>query len=185
MIPKNTKSVLSEFRMSRGQSEEAPKQTVTPTPPTRNRNAPNSPYEVFLRKYQNLEETIDKMGTRDLVYYFREISQEQGYKYVISNIKKDMAIMKRLRANYDNREICGMIEFLYESDQDYLEKDRLSINILASSWINTIYADMKLWVDDKYIPRSVKTKTKKSVAHREWDKDVANTKNDVNIGVKL
>ena len=183
MIPKNTKNVLSEFRMSRGQVEEAPKQK--PTPPTRHRNTPSSPYEAFLRKYQNLEETIDKMGTRDLVYYFREIAQEQGHKYVISNIKKDMAIMKRLRANYDNREICGMIEFLYESDQDYLEKDRLSPNLLASSWINTIYADMKLWVEDKYIPRSVQTKKKKNVKQREWDKDEANTKNDVNIGVKL
>lgn len=183
MIPRNTKSVLSEFRMSRGQSEKAPKQTA---PPTRQRkNTGSSPYEVFLRKYQNLEETIDTLGTRDLVYYFREIAEERGYKYTISNIKKDMAIMKRLRENYTNREICGMIEFLYESDQDYLEKDRLSPNILASAWVNTVYADMQLWVDDKYIPRSVQAKKKKNVKQREWDKDVANTKNDVNIGVKL
>lgn len=183
MIPRNTKSVLSEFRMSRGQSEEVPKQTA---PPTRQRkNTGNTPYETFLKKYQNLEETIDNLGTRDLVYYFREIAEEQGYKYTISNIKKDMAIMKRLRTNYDNREICGMIEFLYESDQDYLDKDRLSPNILASSWVNTVYADMKLWVDDKYIPRSVQAKKKKTIKQREWDKDEAKTKNDVNIGVKL
>lgn len=183
MIPRNTKSVLSEFRMSRGQSEEAPKQTA---PPTRQRkNTGNTPYETFLKKYQNLEETIDNLGTRDLVYYFREIAEEQGYKYTISNIKKDMAIMKRLRTNYDNREICGMIEFLYESDQDYLDKSRLSPNILASSWVNTVYADMKLWVDDRYIPRSVQAKKKKTIKQREWDKDEAKTKNDVNIGVKL
>ena len=183
MIPKNTKTILSEFRMSRGQSEETPKQI--PLPSTRQRKSTNTPYELFLRKYSDLEEQIDNLGTRDLVYYFREISQEQGYKYVISNIKKDMAIMKRLKTNYDNREICGMIEFLYESDQDYLEKDRLSPNLLASSWVNTIYADMKLWVDDKYIPRSVQTKKKKNIKQREWDKDEAQTKNDVNIGVKL
>ena len=170
--------------MSRGQSEEPPKQT--PTPPTRKRKASAStPYEIFIRKYTALEETIDEWGTRDLVYYFREVAQEQGYKYVISNIKKDMAIMKRLRSNYSNREICGMIEFLYESDQDYLEKDRLSPNILASSWVNTVYADMKLWVDNKYIPRSVQTKKKKNIKQREWDKDVAQTSDDVSIGVKL
>ena len=93
--------------------------------------------------------------------------------------------MKRLRTNYSNREICGMIEFLYESDQDYLEKDRLSPNLLASQWVNTIYADMQLWVKDKYIPRSVQTKKKKSVKQREWDKDVAQTENDVVIGGKL
>lgn len=164
---------MREFRMSRGQNEKPPKQT--PTPPTRQRKGCSSPYDSFLKKYHNLEETIDKLGTRDLVYYFREIAQEQGYKYVISNIKKDMAIMKRLRTNYDNREICGMIEFLYESDQDYLEKDRLSPNLLASSWINTIYADMKLWVDDKYVPRSVKAKKKKTIKQREWD---SSTKSD-------
>lgn len=183
MIPKTSKSLLSEFRMSRGQSEEAPK--PTPAPPTRHRNTSYEPYDVFIRKYNDLENSIDKLGTRDLVYYFREISQECGYKYVISNIKKDMAIMKRLKANYSNREICGMIEFLYESDQDYLDKSRLSPNLLASSWVNTIYADMKLWVEDKYIPRSVKDKSKRNVKQREWDKNEANTDNDVSIGVKL
>lgn len=184
MIPKNTKSLLSEFRMSRGQSEEAPPKPTEPRKKKRQTSS-SSPYEIFYRKYQSLEDTIDNFGTRDLVYYFREIANEQGYKYTISNIKKDMAIMKRLRTNYSNREICGMIEFLYESDQDYLEKDRLSPNLLASQWVNTIYADMQLWVKDKYIPRSVQTKKKKNIKQREWDKDVAQTENDVVIGGKL
>lgn len=183
VIIKNTKTLLTEFRMSRGQFEEPPK--PTPTPPTRKRNTSSTPYDSFIRKYNDLEEQIDNFGTRDLVYYFREIAQEKGYRYTISNIKKDMAIMKRLRANYSNREICGMIEFLYESDQDYLDKNRLSPNLLASSWVNTIYADMQLWVDDKYIPRSVQVKKKKNIKQREWDKDEAQTKNDVSIGVKL
>lgn len=86
MIPKNTKSIIAEIRKSRGQSEELLKQT--PTKPTRERKTSSTPYDSFIRKYNNLEETIDKLGTRDLVYYFREIAQERGYKYVISNIKK-------------------------------------------------------------------------------------------------
>ena len=183
MVIKNARSIISEFRMSRGQITEPPK--PTPAPPTRQRKTSCTPYELFLRKYNDLENQIDNLGTRDLAYYFREIAEEKGYKYTISNIKKDMAIMKRLRANYTNREICGMIEFLYESDQDYLDKSRLSPNLLASSWINTIYADMKLWVDDKYIPRGVQAKKKKNIKQREWDKDEAQTKNDVSIGVKL
>ena len=182
MVIKNKNLILTEFRMSRGQSEEPPKQT--PTKPTRERRT-STPYDSFLRKYNDLENTIDNFGTRDLVYYFREVAEEKGYKYTVSNIKKDMAIMKRLRANYNNREICGMIEFLYESDQDYLDKSRLSPNILASQWVNTIYADMQLWVEDKYVPRSVQTKKKKNIKQREWDKDEAQTKNNVSIGVKL
>ena len=174
MIPKNTKSLLTEFRMSRGQSEEAPPKPTEPRKKKR-QSSGSSPYEIFYRKYQSLEDTIDSFGTRDLVYYFREIANEQGYKYTISNIKKDMAIMKRLRANYSNREICGMIEFLYESDQDYLEKDRLSPNLLASQWVNTIYADMQLWVDDKYVPK----KAKKAKKHHEWSQPVKETNSKI------
>ena len=181
MILRNTNSLVSEFRESRGQSQEPPKKSE---PPKKKKNSGGSYYDSFLRKYDNLENTIDSLGTRGLVYYFREIAGEQGYKYVISNIKKDMSIMKRLRNNFSNREICGMIEFLYLSEQDYLDKSRLSINILGSNWINTIYADMKLWVEDKYIPRGVQEKRKKSVKDREWNKDVSNTE-DVSIGVKL
>ena len=173
MIPNNMKSVLSEFRASRGQTEQRPKES--PKPSTRKRSGASSPYESFIRKYNSLEDTIDDLGTRDLIYYFREIAQEQGYKYVISNIKKDMAIMKRLKNNYSTREICGMIEFLYESDQDYLEKDRLSPNILASSWVNTIYADMQLWVDDKYVPK----KAKKAKKHHEWSQPVKETNSKI------
>ena len=93
--------------------------------------------------------------------------------------------MKRLKSNYDNREICGMIEFLYESDQDYLDKDRLSPNLLASQWVNTIYADMQLRIDDKYIPRSVQARKKNNIKQREWDKDEARRGDEVSIGVKL
>ena len=78
-----------------------------------------------MRKYADLENQIDNFGTRDLVYFFREVAEESGYKYVVANMKKDMAIMKRLKEHYTIREICGMIEFLYTSEQDYLEKDFL------------------------------------------------------------
>ena len=170
--PKKLSSeVLSEFRRDRGQYTETPKQESK-------RPNRSSKYEKFYAKYLDLENTIDTFGTLDLVYYFREIANENGHKYVISNLKKDMAIMKRLCADYSVREICGMIEFLFESEQDYLDKNRLSINLLASQWINTIYADMKLWIEDKYVPKSKKTKHYKG----EW----SDTSDDsTTIGLKL
>lgn len=171
MIPNRSKAILSEFRMSRGQSEAPTKEE----PKRQRKNTSYSPYDSFKKKYENLEEYIDDFSTRDLMYYFREISEESGYRYVISNIKKDMAIMKRLKTNYSNREICGMIEFLYMSDQDYLEKDRLSPNLLASQWVNTIYADMQLWVDDKYVPK----KAKKAKKHHEWSQPVKETNSKI------
>lgn len=167
MIPRNTKSIVSEFRSSRNQTTATPPRTE----PRKKRQTGNSPYESFLAKYRDLENTIDDLKTRDLVYYFREIAEENGHRYVIANIQKDMAIMKRLRQNYSNREICGMIEFLYESDQDYLDKNRLSPNLLASNWVNTIYADTQLWVDDKYVPKSKKQKKTRKFDDREWNSD--------------
>lgn len=172
--PVKRKSLIEEFRENRGQNTEPPK--ISAEPPSRKRRD-NTPYDSFLRKYADLENSVDSFSSRDLVYYFREIAQEQGYKYVIANIKKDMAIMKRLKEDYEVREICCMIEFLYESEQDYLDKDRLSPNILASCWINTIYADMLLWVDDKYVPRKSKPKYSPK---GEWSSN-----EETEIGLKL
>lgn len=180
----NAKKEMEEFRRMRGQSTTPPKKENNSSI-TRGRKKEQTPYDAFLRRYADLENTIDNFGNRDLVYYFREVAEENGYKYVISNIKKDMAIMKRLHENFSSREICTMIEFLYESEQDYLEKERVSINLLGSQWVNTIYADMKLWVNDEYVPRSQKSKLKSKIAQKEWSKEKAGTSDDVNIGVKL
>ena len=173
MIVKGHKEMIESFRKARRSTEVS--KTSTPSKPPRKRGYNNSPYDNFKYKYEHLEEFIDNFGTRDFVYYFREVSEECGYKYTISNIKKDMAIMKRLHDSYSAREICGMIEFLFRSEQDYLSKDRLSPNLLASQWVNTIYADTQLWLDDKYSPNSTKKKQKQ----REW----SDSKNDdVSIG---
>ena len=170
MIVKGHKEMIDSFRSARRSTEVSKSETKTVR-----RNNNNSPYSSFKYKYDHLEDYIDSFGTRDFVYYFREVSEECGYKYTISNIKKDMAIMKRLHDSYSAREICGMIEFLFRSEQDYLSKDRLSPNVLASQWINTIYADTQLWLDDKYSPNSTKKKQKQ----REW----SDSKNDdVSIG---
>lgn len=138
----------------------------------------SSNYQKFLKKYYDLEESIDKLNSIDFAYYFREIANDNGYKYHISNIKKDAHIFKKLKESYSNREICGMIVFIYESEQNYLDKERLSPNVLSSSWINTIYADFKLWLDDNYKP-----KQKKNNKVREWE-DSTNEEN-IEIGVKL
>lgn len=175
MINRNLSKVIASFRESRGQSLEPPKPENK-----RKKTKGRSFHDLFLEKYADLENRIDDLKTQDLVYYFRQVAEENGCKYVIS-MGKDASIMKRLKESFSNREICGMIEFLYTSDQDYLEKHRLSINVLGSRWINTIYADTQLWLDDKYIPY----KSKKAIKHHEWDKSVAGTANETKIGVKL
>ena len=171
MIVKNNKDIIDSFKSARRTTEASKRPSRMPA-----RKSPvTNIYQAFLNKYNNIEETIDTFGTRDLVYYFREVSMECEHKYVVSNIKKDMAIFKRLQENYSSREICGMIEFLFISEQVYLFKNRLSRNVLARSCVNTMYADTQLWLDDKYYPNSAK----KSKKQREWSESRTE---DVEIG---
>lgn len=180
MIKKPIKRDLAtEFREERGQTTTPP----SPSVPRQKEGKTFSPYEAFLARYNNCDVTVmENFSTRDLVYYFREISQQNGGHYVIANMKKEMAIMKRIRENYTNKEICAMIEFLFLSEQDYLDKSRLSLGILSSNWCNTIYADMQLWVDDKYTPKSAVRASKRKQSQHEWSSD---SDDDSEIGVKL
>lgn len=125
---------------------------------------------TFEEKYANLEETVDSFTTSDLMYFFREKAKEAGVKYVIPNIKRDMGVFKKLKANYSNREICLMIEFIFHSPQDYLDKAITQPTVLISAWCNTIYKDSIDWANDRYIPY------KKHKSVREWTDDKKETK---------
>lgn len=165
----SSKNLVQEFRLLRGQTE---------TPVKREKkHRESTKYRLFLQKYADLDNTIDSFTNLDLAYYFREIAEENGYKYFIEFVK-DQAIFKRLRGTYTVREICGMIEFLYTSNQNYLRKESLSPNLLVSSWVNTIYADFNLWIEDKYVPKS----NKKKQIRGEWND---NDSNSSVIGGKL
>ena len=172
--------LLAEFRADRGQTTTPPKPSE---PRSKKPGKAPSMYESFLARFSHLDATMmENFSTRDLVYYFREIAQQNGGHYVIANIKKEMAIMKRVRESYSAKEICAMIEFLFLSEQDYLDKARLSPGILSSSWCNTIYADMQLWVDDQYKPKSAEKTSKRKKSQHEWD---SISGDDSKIGVKL
>lgn len=157
-------------------AEELPKKRIANV-----RGGKMTQYEAFRYKYDNLEEYIDSFKPSDLTYYFRETASESGYRYAI-NLHKDLAVFKSVLNNYSPREVCGMIEFLYKSEQDYLEKDRLSPNLLVSRWVNTIYADFQLWIDDKYAPKSRRV----TIVKRDSKKgEYAVTDRKTNIGGKL
>ena len=136
----------------------------------------SDPYTSFLDKYNHLSETIDSFKTQDLMYFFREKARESGVKYVIANMKRDMGIFKKLQENYTPREICLMIEFIFCSNQNYLDISITQPTVLSSSWCNTIYRDSILWANDEYEPVE-KTVTKKDrIKKREWQREVTGEK---------
>lgn len=171
------------FRSARGQTLEQPTEpkqkqrpfrsdvfrpTEVEVPPLR-RNAPGDRYQSFLDKYDDLERFIDGFTPQDLMYYFREKAKEAGYKYHIANMKRDMGIYKKLLESYSAREVALMIEFIFFSNQDYLNTSKTQPTVLASAYVNTIYTDALLWADDKYVPgQREKKKQRPTIKKREW-----------------
>lgn len=136
----------------------------------------SDPYSSFLDKYNHLSETIDEFKTQDLMYFFREKARESGVKYVIANMKRDMGIFKKLQENYTPREICLMIEFIFCSNQNYLDISITQPTVLSSSWCNTIYRDSLLWAEDKYEPVEKTVTKKERIKKREWQREVTGEK---------
>ena len=155
------KDLVDEFRKERGQVNERP-DTIH-----HNKVAPGYKSESqksFERRYHNLDDRIiEGFDTLDLTYYFKEKSKEYGVTYWVRNITRDRAVFRKLREHYTNKEITDMIDFLYMSDQNYLDKNRLAPTVLVSGWNPTIYADSRLWLEGNYKPK----KDAKLVS--EWD----------------
>lgn len=141
-------------------------------------NKPNNsdPYVSFLDKYSRLSETIDSFKTQDLLYFFREKAKESGVKYVIANLKRDLGVFKKLQENYTPREICLMVEFIFCSNQNYLDITRTQPTVLISNWCNTIYRDSILWAEDAYEPVERKSTKREHIKKREWQREVTDEK---------
>ena len=181
----NVVDLASSFRESRNQClitpveksvqnvENSRKPFKTGYSESRKRNVTSDRYASFLQKYENLEDTVDTFTTHDLMYFFREKARESGVKYVIANMKRDLGIFKKLQTNYEVREICLMIEFIFCSEQNYLDITSTQPTVLSSTWCNTIYKDSMLWANDEYDPNFRTTKKKTS---REWKGDTSTDK---------
>lgn len=139
----------------------------------------SDPYSSFLEKYHHLSETIDSFKTQDLMYFFREKAKESGVKYVIANMKRDMGIFKKLQENYTPREICLMIEFIFCSNQNYLDITITQPTVLSSNWCNTIYRDSLLWVEDQYEPVEKRVTKREHIKKREWQREVTEEKTTI------
>ena len=130
--------------------------------------------KALSRGYSKNKETRQKESSGN--YYKDYFLPENGIRYVIANRARDMALFKKLQTNYEPREICLMIEFLFNSKQDYLIKDSIQPTVLLSTWCNTIYQDSIKWANDEYKPRKKKvTKT------REWTNESDEERTEIGV----
>lgn len=119
-------------------------------------NKPNDPYLIYKTRLE--KGMFDKFSSRDILYFFIDVANENGVKYIVSNYAKEQRQFNLcLERGYSVEEILSMIEFLFTSGQPYLDVNRLNPGILLTNWAKTIYADTQLWLEDKYEPNPIKT----------------------------
>ena len=146
--------LMKSFRASRNQCSVTPPEPKVNHKQSKSSRSSNtykkSPQELFIEKYYDLENNIDSFGTSDILYFFVQKASERGVKYVIANFAKDMTCAKKLLSNYTPREVCLMIEFLFESGQTYLDMRKTTPAILLTGWCNRIVADTQDYLDGTF-----------------------------------
>lgn len=175
----NTNDIMEEFKKNqnllKGVSLKKPKQDITKgysNKPTNRRKY--DPYESYRAKLEG--GLLEKFSTRDMTYFFKDVANENGVKYVIANIQKDQRCYKMcLERGYTIENILAMIEFLFTSGQQYLDVQTLQPTILISGWCNVIYSDTMKWLDDEFNPsdRHNNKSKKNNVSNREWKEKVS------------
>lgn len=144
------------------------------SPKSSRSNHAQASFEDKLRR-----KAIDEFNAADLVRYFRYCAQQNGIRYVISNWGKEVSQMKRLMkqhgGEFTNEEIITMIEFIFNSDQTYLDKRRTGIGIFTTNWLNKIFQDSQDWIRGEYSEQRKPATTRP----REWS---GSKKSTVEIG---
>ena len=129
-------------------------------------NKPNDPYVIYRTRLEN--GMFDKFTTKDMLYFFIDVAKENGVNYIVSNYAKEQRQFKLcVERGYSVEDILAMIEFLFTSGQPYLDVNRLHPGILLTNWAKTIYADTKLWLDDKYEPYKKQSYASQSKPHQK------------------
>lgn len=134
------------------------------------RRTPVDHYALYQHKLES--GNLDKFNTQDIMYFFRDVANENGNRYIISNIAKDKRQFKLLlERGISVEEVLVMIEFVFTSGQKYLDTETLHPGIFLTNWCNTLLRDSKLWLDDKFDPDykpSKKAPKKDLTKGREW-----------------
>ena len=131
-------------------------------------------YSKYVQKLK--EERYEDFTSRDILFFFKDYTKKEGINFY-SNLQQDikyMANINQARKTYSNQELLGIIQFIFISDQDYLDKRKVSPSILCSTWMNTLYADASDFANGEYVPKSKRkkvfsnNKVEKFKEEREW-----------------
>lgn len=171
----NNSDILNEINRIRGisitnKNEKIPQKEKS----LKERQEEESDFLIDLIK----EGKYDKLKIKDLLNFFVLQSKKSGKKYIVSSYKKDLRPFKILKEkNVSNEDIINIIDFIFNSPQNYLDKSTVTPFTLYSSWFNKLLEDSKLWKEGKYKPSPIKKKVV-----REWKGEKHKTKTTAVIG---
>lgn len=109
---------------------------------------------------------VDKYNSRDILYYYKDLAKSKGIKFV-SNVSLDNRYMRNIKQavqNYSIQEILDMYDFLFNSEQNYLDMKVSHPGIILTQWGNKIYNDSIAYKNGEY-------KNKDKFTNREYSGD--------------
>lgn len=153
-------------------NSKAPKQNRKKTQSTGDINKNNK-----ARMLEKLEdERFADFNEKDWFQYFVHKGAEHGVRYLVRNYAKDYTILKSIMTEMTWVELKLMIDFVWDSPQDIMDKQTVGIFILSKGWINTIYQNSILWRDGKYKPKHAPTH------NREWVAEASTKSSGITYG---
>lgn len=177
---KKRQSFIEEYNKSRATviyATENEKKALTRgfnnIPQRGNARSKTSHYDKYQYKLES--GNIEKFNSRDILYFFKDLANDNGNKYMIPSFQVEMAKIRNImNKGYSPTDMVAMIEFLFTSGQTYLETKTLAPGILATGWCNKIYQDTQDWLNDEFDPnptKKVNKKSKDNLVRREWNDD--------------
>ena len=126
-----------------------------------------SPNERFNKKLENKD--FDNFSSVDIIKYFQHLAKLAGSRYKVTNIPREAGQVKHLFNTYSPKELCIAIDFIFNSDQTYIDKQRSSLGILCHKWLVSLVPDSQDWVNGNYCSYSkARTKRQSALTKREW-----------------
>lgn len=126
------------------------------------------PLRKFHYKLEN--ELFSEFDKTDWIFYFQMLYKEtNGIGYYINQQGwiKEKSIYNKLMKDYTPRDIKNLIDFIFYSNQDIMDKKQAGSYLFSKGWIQSVYQTSKLWENGMYESKAEQISGKKR--QREWD----------------
>jgi hypothetical protein len=129
--------------------------------------------QKFLTKLE--EELFPEMDEKDWFQYFVHKAQQHGIRYITRNYAKEYAIIKSILNELSWVDLKNMIDFVFDSNQDIVDKRTVGLWVISKGWINSIYQSTQLWIAGQYKPKSAPSH------NREWVAEASSKKSGTGL----